>query len=64
MAESARLICSHCGVMLVEAEVTLRYLGYEFKKSVPRCPECGEAYLDEALVRGQMAEVEQAVEDK
>ena len=49
------LICAKCGVP---------YLGYEIYEELPRCPVCGQVYLDESLVRGRMHEVETEVEDK
>lgn len=58
------LICGRCGVPLVKQKTVFQYLGYEVYEELPRCPECGQVYLDEELVRGRMAEVETEVEDK
>ncbi len=58
------LICAKCGVPLEKQKTTFQYMGYEVYEDLPRCPKCGQVYLDEQLVRGRMAEVETEVEDK
>ena len=58
------LICAKCKKPLVIQKVTFRYLNYEVSESIPGCPECGQVYLDEELVRGRMNEVETEMEDK
>ena len=58
------LICAKCGVPLEMKKTAFQYLGYEIYEDLPRCPQCGQVYLDEQLVRGRMHEVEVEVEDK
>jgi hypothetical protein len=58
------IICDRCGIPLSNREIALSYMGYEFKAHVPHCPQCGQPYIDEELVRGRMLEVERALEDK
>lgn len=57
-------LCAKCGKKLEIRNVTFRYLSYEVTEPLPCCPECGQVYLDEALVRGRMHEVETEMEDK
>lgn len=58
------LICAKCGVPLEPGKVTFQYLSYEVYEELPRCPVCGQVYLDEELVRGRMHDAEVEVEDK
>ena len=58
------LICAKCKKKLEMKKVTFRYLNYEVSESVPCCPDCGQVYLDEELVRGRMHIVETEMEDK
>ena len=58
------LICGKCGVKLEKMKTTFKYLKNEFSEETYKCPECGQVYLDEDLVRGKMAEVETTLEDK
>jgi predicted Zn-ribbon and HTH transcriptional regulator len=58
------MICFRCREKLQVQKTSFRYMGYEFNADVPRCPKCGQTYIDEALVRGRMAEVETEMEDK
>ena len=58
------LICGKCHVPLEEQKTTFQYMGYEVYETLPRCPRCGQVYLDEKLVRGKMAEVEMEMGDK
>lgn len=64
MAENARLKCSRCEVELKEMDAYFTYLDRKFKHKVNRCPECGQIYLDEDLVRGKVRQMETALEDK
>ena len=64
MDEKSKRICNRCGVELVPQNVDLEYLGYSFHADVPRCPQCGQVFLPEELVRGRVAEVEYELEDK
>lgn len=58
------LKCGKCGLTLVKQKTVFQYMGYEVYEELPRCPACGQVYLDEELVRGRMAEVEAEMEDK
>lgn len=59
-----KLICCRCNKELVPTQTFFDYLGHNFHTDILRCPECGEVYIPESLVKGRMAEVEQELEDK
>ena len=59
-----KLICCRCNKELVPTQTFFDYLGHNFHTDILRCPECGEVYTPESLVKGRMAEVEQELEDK
>ena len=59
-----KLICCRCNKELVPTQTFFDYLGDNFHTDILRCPECGEVYIPESLVKGRMAEVEQELEDK
>jgi hypothetical protein len=56
--------CGRCGCPLEMKRVDFEYLDHVFFADAPRCPQCGEVYLSEELVRGRVAEVEMELEDK
>ena len=58
------LICSRCQVKLESAHTTFEYMGHVFHHDLPRCPKCGQVFVDEQLVHGRMREVETELEDK
>lgn len=58
------LICAKCRQRLVIQKVSFRYLNYEVAEPLPCCPQCGQVFLDEALVKGKMHTVETEMEDK
>ncbi|MBQ3276948.1 MAG: hypothetical protein IJH47_07850 [Oscillospiraceae bacterium] len=58
------ITCFRCGKKLQPAETFFRYVGHTFHTDILRCPECGEVYIPESLVRGRMKEVEKELEDK
>ena len=64
MEDEKRLICNLCNLALVDADIDFTYLGHTFKADGQRCPGCGQVYLSDALVKGRVAEVETALEDK
>lgn len=64
MEENKTRICCRCKVDLKPAKVSFDYLGHSFHAEMPRCPECGQVYIPEELVKGRMAEVEMMLEDK
>ena len=59
-----KLICCRCNKELVPTQTFFDYLVHNFHTDILRCPECGEVYIPESLVKGRMAEVEQELEDK
>ena len=59
-----KLICCRCNKELVPTQTFFDYLGHNFHTDILRCPECGEVYIPESLVKGRMAEVEQELEAK
>lgn len=58
------LICAKCNVKLEKRKTVFQYMKNEFSEDLPRCPICGQVYIDEELVRGRMKEVETELEDK
>ena len=59
-----KMICCHCNRELVPKQTFFQYLGHNFHTDILSCPECGEVFIPESLVKGRMAEVEQELEDK
>lgn len=59
-----QLLCAKCQQPLVLGKVNAAYLGNTFPVDLLRCPGCGFCYVPEALARGKMLQVEQALEDK
>jgi len=59
-----RLVCLRCGVELVLMKTQFSYLRHTFHTEIPRCPECGQAFVPEELAKGRMSEVETSLEDK
>ncbi len=59
-----KIVCDRCGVELTEKKVLLRYLDFEFPADLPVCPQCGQVYISEDLVKGKVAQVEATLEDK
>lgn len=64
MEKKSTLICSKCNVELQEISANFVYLEKTLQHNVMRCPECGQVYLSEDLVRGRMREVEDSLEEK
>ncbi len=58
------LICGRCEVKLVKAHTVFEYMGHVFHHDLPRCPQCGQVYVEESLAHGRMREVETELEDK
>lgn len=58
------VLCARCGRKLESTETFFQYVGHTFHTDILRCPECGEVYIPESLVRGRMKEVEKELEDK
>ena len=59
-----QLICYGCQVPLTLRQTDFQYMGHAFHTDVLRCPQCGEVYIPESLVKKRMAEVEMLLEDK
>lgn len=64
MSETKDIICVKCQKKLEPARVYLSYLGHSFYAELPKCPQCGEVYISEALVKNRIAEAEKQLEDK
>ena len=64
MAEARTLVCFKCRKELELRKTDFTYLGHTFYADLPRCPECGQVYISEELVRSRIAEVEMNMEDK
>jgi len=64
MVENSTRICCKCNIALKPAKINFQYLGHSFQAEMQRCPQCGQVYIPEALVKGRMAEVEMLLEDK
>ena len=64
MTASESLFCDRCDAALEEQKVHFTYLGHAFQTTLPRCPKCGQVYIDEETTKGRMAQVEMELEDK
>jgi hypothetical protein len=64
LSDAANWICARCQVALVIKKVDVSYLGSSFPVDMPVCPQCGQAFVPEALALGKMVEVEKTLEDK
>jgi len=64
MGEEKKMICCRCQLAMEPAKTDFAYLGHSFYTDVLRCPQCGQVYIPESLVKGRMAEVEMQLEDK
>lgn len=40
------------------------YLGHSFFTDILKCPDCGNVYIPEDLVKGRINQVEMELEDK
>ena len=63
MKEQVTLCCS-CKKELILRNVNLVYMGHNFTTILPRCPECGQVFLDEETVKTTVREIEQMLEEK
>ncbi|ATW24801.1 DVU_1557 family redox protein [Candidatus Formimonas warabiya] len=64
MAENKVIICCQCQKELEPKKTYFTYLGHSFCTDILKCPQCGEIYIPEEMVKGRMAEVEMQLEDK
>jgi Zn-finger nucleic acid-binding protein len=58
------IYCDLCNVELTARKTHFTYLGHAFQAELPCCPQCGQVYIDEEVVKGRMARVEMELEDK
>lgn len=56
--------CFRCDRELELRRTDFTYLGHAFYADLPRCPQCGQVFISEELVRSRIAEVEMNMEDK
>ena len=63
MAERAP-ICHACRKELQSLKTDFTYLGHTFYADMLRCPDCGQVFIPESLVKGRIQEVEMQMEDK
>ena len=59
-----QIYCDLCQAELTKQKTHFTYLGHAFQAELPRCPQCGQVYIDEDVVKGRMAQVEMELEDK
>lgn len=64
MKKEEVLICNTCQIQMEPRKTSFQYLGHSFATKILRCPECGEVYIPEELVKTRMSEVEKLLEDK
>lgn len=64
LSDAKAIVCQKCGVPLEIGTVRLSYLGSSFPVNLPRCPQCGLAYIPEELALGRISQVEKSLEDK
>ena len=64
MPEAKKMICCKCNKELEMIKTDFSYLGHSFFTDVPKCPECGQVFIPEELVKGRISEVEMQMEDK
>ncbi len=56
--------CAKCGIDLQITKVVIQYFDHEFRKDVPCCPQCGQAYISHEFAKGKVREAEMELEDK
>lgn len=64
MPETTDIICVQCQKKLEPSRVYLSYLGHSFYADLLKCPQCGEVYIPEELVKSRIVEAEKQLEDK
>lgn len=57
-------LCECCGVKPEPHKAKLTYMGANFDLMLPRCPKCGQFFIDKELAEGKMREAELLLEDK
>jgi hypothetical protein len=64
MPGKKKLICFKCNKELQMIKTDFTYLGHNFFTEIPKCPECGQVFISEELVKGRINDVEMQMEDK
>lgn len=64
MTDKQVVICYQCQKELQPLKTYLSYLGHSFYADILKCPECGEVFIPEELVKSRIADVEMQLEDK
>jgi uncharacterized protein with PIN domain len=64
MPGEKKLICFKCNKELQMIKTDFTYLGHNFFTEIPKCPECGQVFISEELVKGRINDVEMQMEDK
>lgn len=64
VAEDRKIICGKCNLALVLQKQEFTYQRQVLSADLLKCPQCGQVYIPEKLVKGKMFEVEKALEDK
>ncbi|NYB72696.1 MULTISPECIES: DVU_1557 family redox protein [Sedimentibacter] len=59
-----KIICFKCNKELVPKKTYFNYLEHSFFTDILSCPDCGEVFISEELVKGRISEVEMQLEDK
>lgn len=62
--EKQPMLCFQCKKELQPMKTYLSYLGHSFYVDILKCPECGEVFIPEELVKTRIVEVETQLEDK
>jgi len=58
------IVCARCGEELQIKKVVIKYFDHEFRKDIPCCPKCGQAYISNEFAEGKVREAEMELEDK
>jgi hypothetical protein len=64
ISKKEALLCLRCDLPMEMGKIGISYMGNSFPVDLPRCPGCGQVYVQEELALGRMAEVEKLLEDK
>ena len=59
-----KILCARCEVELETQKVVIKYFEHEFRKDVPCCPKCGQAYISKEFAEGKVRDAEMELEDK
>lgn len=59
-----KIMCYKCKKELELKKTYFNYLDHSFFTEILSCPDCGEVFIPEDLVKGRISEVEMQLEDK